>query len=108
MAIDQTGDKSTRLGLLDEVAQEGCARTVGDRGAHRLPDGREATVEDPCAAKFVGVRDQTGPEAGERIEILVHEELEGDCETLRVNGDVKMYRRGGVKMYQGLGGSLSP
>ena len=25
-----------------------------------------------------------------------------------VNGGVKMYRRGGVKMYQGLGGSLSP
>ena len=27
---------------------------------------------------------------------------------LRVNGGVKMYRRGGVKMYCGLGGSLSP
>ena len=26
----------------------------------------------------------------------------------RVNGGVKMYRRGGVKMYCGLGGSLSP
>ena len=25
-----------------------------------------------------------------------------------VNGGVKMYRRGGVKMYCGLGGSLSP
>ena len=25
-----------------------------------------------------------------------------------VNGGVKMYRRGGVKTYQGLGGSLSP
>ena len=52
VAIDQTGDKSTRLGLLDEVAQEGGACTVGDRGAHRLPDGREATVENPCAAKL--------------------------------------------------------
>ena len=27
---------------------------------------------------------------------------------LSVNGGVKMYRRGGVKMYCGLGGSLSP
>ena len=52
------GDKSARLGLLDEVAQEGGARTVGRRGAHRLLDGREATVENPCAVKLVGVRDQ--------------------------------------------------
>ena len=28
--------------------------------------------------------------------------------SLGVNGGVKMYRRGGVKMYCGLGGSLSP
>ena len=70
------------------------ARLV-DCGAHRLPDGREATVEDPCAAKFVGVRDQTGPEAGERIEILVHEELEGGCETLRAHqlGVLEMARQ---------------
>ena len=27
---------------------------------------------------------------------------------IAVNGGVKMYRRGGVKTYQGLGGSLSP
>ncbi len=31
-----------------------------------------------------------------------------DLGQARVNGVVKMYRRGGVKMYCGLGGSLSP
>ena len=34
--------------------------------------------------------------------------LRGDADWGTVNGGVKMYRRGGVKMYCGLGGSLSP
>ena len=33
--------------------------------------------------------------------------LDGASSVEDVNGGVKIYRRGGVKMYQGLGGSLS-
>ena len=65
---------------------------------------------------------QTGIDAVEeqlkqdpQVMIRLRSEAKWALETVReevsaidVNGGVKMYRRGGVKMYCGLGGSLSP
>ena len=44
---------------------------------------------------------------GKRFQ-LAAETMGGRIQCLRVNGGGNMYRRGGVKMYCGLGGSLSP
>ena len=46
------------------------------------------------------------PPMGIVLEILL--DLQRQGVHAAVNGGVKMYRRGGVKMYCGLGGSLSP
>ena len=44
---------------------------------------------------------------GGRLHLGVTEQFSNHGQTLTVNGGEIMYRRGGVKMYHGLGGSLS-
>ena len=63
---------------------------------------------DPAMAMFGVVPREERSAEGDRGGDVVEAAREAGVVLQGVNGGVKMYRRGGVKTYQGLGGSLSP
>ena len=68
---------------------------------------RNNTVAPPPAAIHIAGRAAAGTRRTPRRDPMIAQTLP-DNPNYCVNGGVKMYRRGGVKMYCGLGGSLSP
>src|SRR5438552_18268749 len=75
--LDEARDDSGPFRLLDEVAQEGEAGGVLLRRTDGLLDRGELPVEDARARKFRGDIDETGPQPGIGVHLLVCEGL--DC-----------------------------
>src|SRR5208283_1203549 len=78
VALDQAGDKPGFLRLLDEVAQEGGAGGVALRSADRLLHGGELAVENSGAGQLLEIAEEAGPQAGQRVHLVVDELLKGD------------------------------
>ena len=80
-------------------------KIVGDAGTMELRQARSLAV-----AMLTAIRrgEDTPCHPEETLFDAVADTVFQHYERVCVNGGVKMYRRGGVKTYQGLGGSLSP
>src|SRR5271170_376395 len=74
--LDQAGDDTRAFRLLDKLAQKGKAGGVLFRGADGLLDRGELAVEDARARKFRGDIDETRPQPGIGVHLLVLEGLD--------------------------------
>ncbi len=85
MLVDEAGDKAGVDGFGDEFAQEGGAGGVAAERADGLLHGGELAGEDAGAFDAFDVGQQAGLEAGEGVELVADEAVEGGVEAVGVN-----------------------